>query len=503
MARLNLEGANTPLKVDGAGKTETQPITGDLYYTKIISNGKTQAQLDAAAAQEAAVIGAKTATTVGSSTNLTPQQVAVKQQKADAAAQQKGVIEGNKVAQESRDIAKQKQEAAAAARLKVIEAQKAIDAAVTAQANLVAKQNLAKAEADAKAAAAAAAAAAATAAANQANTQAALDAITAQGFQNQKNFELFMSQQVAASEKLLAQQTAASKLAYDTAATERAEALKVERTSAFGFLKAEFEKYGLGSLAEDVKTLMLTGTPAAEATLKLRATPAYQLRFAGNQIRLKEGRNLYDESTYLALENDFQESFAAYGQTNLLGATRESAQAIFSEYIGMDKSPKEIKDRIKLAVNEVKGRPDILKTFNTYFPSLDEKDLVSYFLSPKDTLSRLETKVQTAQIGTAASRQGLVSDSGTSLDLAQLGVTEQAANVGYEKIATYLPTMQKLGNIDNQILNQTTGENAYLRGLASEQRKIDKAAERERNRFAQSSGMNKVSLTDSKPAGQY
>ena len=52
-------------------------------------------------------------------------------------------------------------------------------------------------------------------------------------------------------------------------------------------------------------------------------------------------------------------------------------------------------------------------------------------------------------------------------------------------------------------IGQTTAEGAYLKGLASEQRKIDKAAERERNRYAQSSGMNKVSLTDAKPAGQY
>lgn len=503
MARLNLDGADTPLKVDDAGKIKTQPIIGDPYYTKIISNGKTQAQLDAAAAQEAAAIDAKTATTIGSTTNLTPQQIVAKQEKADAAAQQKGVIEANKVAQESRDIAKEKQNAANAARLKLKEAQKAVEIAKTAEANLIAQQNLLAAQAAVTAAATTAATAAATAAANQNSTQAALNAITAQGVQNQKNFELFMSQQTAASEKLLSQQMAASKLAYDTAATERAEALKVERTSAFGFLKAEFEKYGLGSLAEDVKTLMLTGTPAAEATLKLRATPAYQLRFAGNQIRLKEGRNLYDESTYLALENDFQESFAAYGQTNLLGATRESAQAIFSEYIGMDKSPKEIKDRIKLAVDEVKGRPEILKTFNTYFPSLDEKDLVSYFLKPEDTLSRLQTKVQTAQIGTAASRQGLISNVATSLDLAQFGITEEMANLGYQKTARDLPTLIKLGNIEGETFNQAITENAYLKGLASEQRKIDKTAERERNRFAQSSGMNRASLTNAKPEGQY
>jgi len=359
-------------------------------------------------------------------------------------------------------------------------------------ADKAASDNLAKLQADLKAAqdAAAASKSAAEAAAAQAKIDAANAALeTAAKLAAQKaNYDKFAADQVAASNKTLLEQTAASKLAYDTAAAEKAQVLMVERTSAFSTLKGEFEKYGLGSLADTVKNLVLNGTPIAEATLKLRDTPAYQLRFAGNTTRLKEGKNLYDEGTYLGLENDFAESFAAYGQNALLGPTRESAQAKFAEYIGMDKSPVEIKNRIKLAVDEVKGRPEILKTFNEYFPSLDENDLVSYFLDPKDTLSRLQTKVQTAQIGTAASRQGLQSSAANSLELAQFGLTEEQANVGYQKVARDLPTVEKLGSIDNVNINQTTTENAYLKGLASEQRKIDQAAERERNRFNSSAG---------------
>jgi hypothetical protein len=266
---------------------------------------------------------------------------------------------------------------------------------------------------------------------------------------------------------------------------------------------AEFEKYGLGSLAESVEALILNGTPKSEATLKLRATEQYQVRFAGNTQRLASGKNLYDESTYLALENDFQTSFEAYGQKALLGNTRESAQAMFAEYIGSDKSPTEIKDRIRLAVDEVSNRKDIRSEFQKFFPEITDSDLVSYFLKPKETLSALNAKVRVAQIGSAASAQGLNASLTTATDLEQLGLTEQQARTGYQRVATDLPTIEKLGDIDKTDIGQTTAENAYLKGLASEQRKIDKAAERERNRYAQSSGMNKVSLTDVKPAGQY
>lgn len=300
---------------------------------------------------------------------------------------------------------------------------------------------------------------------------------------------------------ILREQAAASKLAYDTAAKDKADAIKVERTSAYQVLKTEFEKYGLGSLVESVEALILNGTPKSEAVLKLRATPQYQLRFAGNTQRLAAGKNLYDESTYLALENDFQTSFEAYGQKALLGNTRESAQAMFAEYIGSDKSPTEIKDRIRLAVDEVSNRKDIRAEFQKFFPEITDSDLVSYFLKPKETLSALNAKVRVAQIGSAASAQGLNASLTTATDLEQLGLTEQQARTGYQRVATDLPTIEKLGDIDKTSIGQTTAENAYLKGLASEQRKIDKAAERERNRYAQSSGMNKVSLTDTKPAG--
>ena len=298
-------------------------------------------------------------------------------------------------------------------------------------------------------------------------------------------------------------QAAASKLAYDTAAQDKADAIKVERVSAYQTLKTEFEKYGLGSLVESVEALILNGTPKSQATLKLRATEQYQLRFAGNTQRLAAGKNLYDESTYLALENDFQTSFEAYGQKSLLGKTRESAQAMFADYIGSDKSPTEIKDRIRLAVDEVSNRKDIRAEFQKFFPEITDSDLVSYFLKPKETLSALNAKVRVAQIGSAASAQGLNASLTTATDLEQLGLTEQQARTGYQRVATDLPTIEKLGDIDKTDIGQTTAENAYLKGLASEQRKIDQAAERERNRYAQSSGMNKVSLTDTKSAGQY
>ena len=261
-----------------------------------------------------------------------------------------------------------------------------------------------------------------------------------------------------------------------------------ERQSAYSLLESEFKKYGLEKLALTVKDLIINGTPTSEATMRLRATTEYQTRFAGNAMLLKAGKNVYTESTYLDLENDMQESFKAYGVQNLLGATREQQQKYLSTFIGEVISPLEVKRRLKTSVEEVRNRPDILRTFQKYYPSIEETDIVSYFLDPKQTETRLNAKVQASQIGSAAARQGLVSNVLTSEDLAALKVSEDEANLGYAKIARDLPTLQKYGNIEGQDVGQTNLEDAYLKNLSSEQRKIDQATQRERDRFAASAG---------------
>jgi len=277
---------------------------------------------------------------------------------------------------------------------------------------------------------------------------------------------------------------------YATNATTQLEKDKTtaERKSAYSLLESEFKKYGLEKLALTVKDLIINGTPTSEATMRLRETTEYQTRFAGNAMLLKAGKNVYTESTYLDLENDMQESFKAYGVQNLLGTTREQQQKYLSTFIGEVISPLEVKRRLKTSVEEVRNRPDILRTFQKYYPSIEETDIVSYFLDPKQTETRLNAKVQASQIGSAAARQGLVSNVLTSEDLAALKVSEDEANLGYAKIARDLPTLQKYGNIEGQDVGQTNLEDAYLKNLASEQRKIDQATQRERDRFAASAG---------------
>lgn len=279
--------------------------------------------------------------------------------------------------------------------------------------------------------------------------------------------------------------------------------IQAKRESAYEVLKTEFTKYGFDdAFISQIKNLVLTGTPTSEATMKLRSTKEYASRFAGNQERLNAGKNVYDEATYLSLENQYRETFGAYGLDSLLGDTK-TMQAKLAEYIGQDKSPVEIKKRVQMAVEQVQNRTDVRLMFANYYPEITDKDLVSYFLEPKDTLANLQNKVNVASIGSTAMRQGLVADINTSQALSEMGLSEEQAAAGYKNVATVLPEAQKLSAIEGNQYTQTEAEGAYLKNLASEQRKIAKLAEREQARFTGSSGVNKTSLTSSTTGQLY
>jgi hypothetical protein len=263
------------------------------------------------------------------------------------------------------------------------------------------------------------------------------------------------------------------------------------RESAFALLKLEFDKYGLGSLVDTVKKYIMAGSPVEEVTLKLRETPEYQARFAGNQLRLKAGLNVYDEATYLQLENAYDQVFTSYGVTEAAGNTVDARRARYAGFIGGTISPDEVKGRVQLAVAAANEDEITKSTLRELYPSITDKDIVSYFLNPKETLPKLQTKVQAAQVGAAAVRQGLVTNVATAEELVAMGITEAEAEKAYSAYAGMKPTLDLLSGLEKDqelTVNQQVAEGALLKGLASEQRKLEYLRQKELGRFSGSSG---------------
>ena len=274
------------------------------------------------------------------------------------------------------------------------------------------------------------------------------------------------------------------------------------RVDAFKLLEDTFTSYGLADLVPSIRELMQGVTDPAtgktmqvgpsEAALLLKTDKRYNApylaRFAGNTARVNSGLNALSEAQYLSMEDSYANLFTQYGQNNFANKTE------FASLIGGDVSPTELNSRLDLAVAQVQNAdPNIKQTLQQFYPGISDSDLVSYFLKPEQTLPQLQQKVTSAEIGTAATEQGLKTSVGTAEDLAKYGVTQQQAQTGYAKIGEILPAATKLSNIYGEAqvgYDQATAESEVFKGLASAQRKRQQLTQLEEAAFSGRSGIS-------------
>lgn len=279
------------------------------------------------------------------------------------------------------------------------------------------------------------------------------------------------------------QQAAIAKQAEDEAEKRDAFALIQDTMRSYGFTDAEMSE--LSGFIE--KQIIDPNIGPNMAILNMRNLGVYKARFAGNESLVKAGKNALSEYDYLQQENAYDEYFKAYGVGNL------STRAQKATLIGNSVSALEVDKRLNLAVKRVKGSdPEILKQLKTYYPTITDKDLVSYFLNPEATRIDLERKVTASEISSAAVGQGFAKGTSLSaLDLADYGVDRATALEGYANVAGVLPEATKLGDIYGETgikYDQMAGEEEFLKASDAAKRKRTMLASKQRASFEGSAG---------------
>jgi hypothetical protein len=170
-----------------------------------------------------------------------------------------------------------------------------------------------------------------------------------------------------------------------------------------------------------------------------------------------------------------------------------STRAQKATLIGNSVSALEVDKRLNLAVKRVQNSdPEILKQLKAYYPTITDKDLVSYFLNPEAVRPELERKVTASEISSAAVGQGFAGGTSMSaLSLADYGVDRASALEGYANIASVLPETTKLGDIYGETgikYTQQTGEEEFLKSSDAAKRKRNVLASKERANFEGSAG---------------
>lgn len=278
------------------------------------------------------------------------------------------------------------------------------------------------------------------------------------------------------------------------AAEAEAAARQSQRQSAYDLLYSEFAKYGLQSLVDPLKGLIVSGASPAEFTIKLRETPAYQKRFAGNAKRIANGLVALDEAAYLAKEDAYQNLMRNYGLPDTYWKKDAmGTQEGFTQLIANDVSAVELENRLQLAQNRVKNaNPEIAYALKQFYPDITNGDILAYSLDPKNALDTIKRKVTAAEIGGAALSAGLTTSAAGAENLASYDVTKQQAQQGYQTIAGYLPRASQLADIyKQQPYDQATAESEVFGTLGQDEAKKrrERLVKLEQASFGGSSGV--------------
>jgi hypothetical protein len=282
------------------------------------------------------------------------------------------------------------------------------------------------------------------------------------------------------------------------------------RKSAYDLLVEEFNRYGLGSLVEPLKGLVMDNVSPSEFGLRLQQTDAYKKRFSANADRIAKGLTALRPAEYIALEDQYQNVMRNYGlPASYYSKDSLGTQAGFNQLIANDVDVTELEDRVMTAQNRVQNaNPEVYKALKAFYPDITNGDILAYTLDPTKALDAIKRKVTAAEIGGAALAQGLTTDAATAENLARYGITKQEAEKGYETVAGMLPRGSQLADIykqDPYTQAIAEAETFGTAGSAVAKEKRRKISALETAAFAGSSGAanNALSRDRASSAGVY
>lgn len=284
-----------------------------------------------------------------------------------------------------------------------------------------------------------------------------------------------------------------------TAAEERRRAGQ----SAYDIIVNEFNQYGLGSLVEPLKNLIVTGASPAEFTIELRKSEPYKKRFAANAQRVAAGLKALDEADYIALEDQYQNIMRNYGLPSTYWAKDAmGTQEGFTKLIAGDVSATELESRVQQASDIIDKSPtEYIDAIKQFYPEVQRGDLMAYVLDPKNGLSQIQTKIGAAKIGGEYLRAGLGQgsiDMASAEDLARQGVTAEKARAGAQAIKETAPRGSQLAALYGQGpygMQEVEAEVYGLGNAAEAKRKREKINELEQAQFSRRTGNISTALS--------
>lgn len=288
----------------------------------------------------------------------------------------------------------------------------------------------------------------------------------------------------------------------DPGITYAKDVAEAERKSAFAVLQDTFRQYGLDDLATEIQNYMLEGISSEEATLRLRQSQPYKLRFKGNEGRIAKGLAAYSPAEYLQAEETYRNLLASNGLGDL--AVKEN----FATLIGGAVSALEAQDRIQNVFNKIDNADPALKQqLNQYFSAYGVGDantqraqVAKAILTGDTSAQSLERSLKKAQLRTGAA-QYAVNIAEANIESLQQQLEAQgvadvyaAGQTGFQTLSQTQAEAERLASIYKEPtpLSSELQQEAFF-GLASQRRK--KLQEQEKAAFGGQAGTSTASLS--------
>lgn len=269
--------------------------------------------------------------------------------------------------------------------------------------------------------------------------------------------------------------------------TDYAQNLTGEKRDAYELLNNLFGSYGLQSLGGKIFEYIQNGYSADTIGILLQDTPEYKQRFAGNDMRKQKGLPVLSPAEYLSVESSYRQLMRQAG----LPEGFYDQPSDFSDFIGKDIAPTEVKTRIDLASQATALAQPAYKEALQKMYGLTDSQLTAYFLDEDKALPILQRQAAAATIGAEALKRGLtISDQTENYALG--GVTQQQAAQAYGQIAQQLPDYTAFAHSFGEQVSQSDFEQAFFGGGAAGQEdpthKLERLASWNRARAQGASG---------------
>ena len=215
---------------------------------------------------------------------------------------------------------------------------------------------------------------------------------------------------------------------------ERKARFRAQQDSSYDIIQRVLADYGLENMRDFVHDIVFTQNIVDENIIigRLRETPQYKERFAGNEARRNAGLNVLSESEYIRLESTFAQTMRQAG----LPSGFYDEKSDFDNLIGSDVSAAELATRVQEGYQAVRDAdPEVVLEMQRMY-GVGEGDLAAYFLDPERATAGIIRQAQAAQIGGQAVRQASYQITAAQAEeLARAGVSPEQARAGFQAIA--------------------------------------------------------------------